>query len=123
MIQMPKKLNLTERTLRVHVIVESVRYLLNSHQLISLSVQQRASKNHNKHKTKPNQTQSSQIKFQNLKNKIDVKTHTISLKQFNSDSSTTTKKDSETHNFSQSSTETLSRFQNKIEKRKNDSYP
>jgi len=39
-----KKLNLTERSLSVHVIVESVRYLLNSHQLIRLRIQQRASK-------------------------------------------------------------------------------
>lgn len=44
MIQMPKKLNLTKRTLSVHVIVESVRYLLNRHQLIRLGIQQRASK-------------------------------------------------------------------------------
>lgn len=41
---MPKKLNLTERTLSVHVIVESVRYLLNRHQLIRLCVQQWTSK-------------------------------------------------------------------------------
>lgn len=41
---MPKKLNLTERTLRIHMIIKSIRYLLHSNQLIRLRIQQRTSK-------------------------------------------------------------------------------
>jgi len=66
---MPKKLNLTKRTLRIHMVIKSIRYLLHSNQLIRLRIQQRAS---NKNHINKNNSDSF-LTFQNHINKTDSK--------------------------------------------------
>lgn len=55
MIQVAKKLDLSESPLCIHIVVESIRYLLQRHHLISLRVQNGASTNKQK-KEKETQT-------------------------------------------------------------------